>query len=210
MELSNFQLIPTALPPMLSKMIGVPENKRYFAICYYGSKAIWSTRQEMSTFSFYGVYEPLINHIALSCYLWNYHLGSDDEYPTHQILCDQSSAQMYIGESEQVEKFLSLAYPPNQQKIVTKENLSQIKAQIEQQISKWTRDDYNRQGMFEIFGRISPKLEAERVQLVQWLDRQVTKQLIEQYADEARKGNYNAINALRNLQHRLKLTQQLN
>ncbi len=85
MSISNFNLIPAPLPPMLPTMVGVPERSSYFSLCYYGSKATWSDGRSLGTFSYYGVYEPLIKHLALDIYLWHYHLGSDDEYPTHAL-----------------------------------------------------------------------------------------------------------------------------
>ena len=75
MSISKFNLIPTPLPPMLPGMVGVPENSRYFSLCYYGSKATWSDGRSFGTFSFYAVYQPLINHMTLDIYLWRYHLG---------------------------------------------------------------------------------------------------------------------------------------
>ena len=96
MPISKFNLIPTPLPPMLPAMVGVPENSRYFSLCYYGSKATWSDGRSFGTFSFYAVYQPLINHMTLDIYLWRYHLGSDDKYPDHAILCDRTSSKMYV------------------------------------------------------------------------------------------------------------------
>ncbi len=37
----NFTLLSVPLPPMLSKMVGVVGNSRYFSIAYWGSKATW-------------------------------------------------------------------------------------------------------------------------------------------------------------------------
>ncbi|MES1026221.1 hypothetical protein ABN584_25325 [Gloeocapsa sp. BRSZ] len=81
---------------MLLEIIGVSSKAQYSSIVYWGSKATWSDGTSLATFSYYGVSEPLINHIALACYLWNYHLGNDDEYPTYALLCDRTESKMYV------------------------------------------------------------------------------------------------------------------
>ena len=82
-----FVELPVPMPPMLPGMIGI-NNSQYFAIYYWGSKATWNNGRELGTFSYYGVYQPLISHITLAIYLERYHLGSDDELPQQAILCD--------------------------------------------------------------------------------------------------------------------------
>ena len=158
MLISKFNLIPTPLPPMLPGMVGVPENSRYFSLCYYGSKATWSDGRSFGTFSFYAVYQPLINHMTLDIYLWRYHLGSDDKYPDHAILCDRPSAKIYVGEYEEVSQLLKSQHPP--QPPITKEHWEQIKSQTEANVNTKTVEDFQHMGMFEMFGNISPRRET--------------------------------------------------
>ena len=206
--LLNFNLIPTPMPPMLPAMVGLPENSLYWSICYYGSKATWSDGRNMSTFSFYGVYQPLINHIALSIYLWPYHLGSDDEYPMHALLCDRTEKKIYLGEYELVKQFLDSQHPPQQRQTITLRQWEEIKSHIEAEMAAWTEADFKRRGMLEMFGNIRYYQRSKRMQLVHWLDQQVTNDLLRRYIEEAKDGNYNAIFALKQLQARIELAKK--
>ncbi|MEG4242963.1 hypothetical protein [Microcoleus sp. AT9b-C3] len=65
---THFIELPVPMPPMLPEMVGV-SNSQYFAMYYQGSKATWSNGRGMATFSYYAVYAPLIEHIALAIHL---------------------------------------------------------------------------------------------------------------------------------------------
>ena len=190
-KIENFNLIPTPLPPMLPEMVNVPETSRYWSFCYYGNKATWSDGRSMATFSFYGVYQPLISHLALNIYLWCYHLGSDDEYPTHAILCDRNDKKMYVGEYIEVEQFLDSQHPHQQP--ITVEQWSEMKTQVEDVIPHWSESDFKRRGMFEMLGQITKEQQLEQVELIHWLEQQLDEALLRRYINEAYACNYNAI-----------------
>lgn len=206
--LINFNLIPTPMPPMLPVMVGLPENSLYWSICYYGSKATWSDGRNMSTFSFYGVYKPLINHMALSIYLWPYDLGSDDEYPTHALLCDRTEQKIYVGEYKLVEQFLDSQHPFQQRETITLRQWEEIKSQVEAEVAALREADFKRRGMFEMFGNISLDQQTEQMQLIHWLDQQITDDLLRRYIEEAKHGNCKATLALKQLQVRIDLAKK--
>jgi hypothetical protein len=44
-------------------------------------------------------------------------------------------------------------------------------------------------GIFEMFGNTNPQARRETAELVQWLDQQITEELIQQYIQLANRGN---------------------
>ena len=197
----NFTLLSVPLPPMLPKMVGVVGNSRYFSIAYWGSKATWFDGRGLGTFSYFGVYSPLIEHPVLAIHLESYNLGSDDLPPTHAILCDCLEQKMYVGDYAEVEKVLETQHPPVPN--LSPEELSQLSEQIALNVADFDLEQFQRLGMFELFGGHSEQQKLELVELVQWLDRLVTEDLLEQYIEAAKKGNWTAISVLQKLSQRL-------
>lgn len=172
------------------------------------TNATWSDGRSIGTFSFYGVYKPLIEHIALDIHLWNCNLGNDDSLPTHALLCDafggsrsdhRSEQKMYLGEYEEIEKFLSSQHPPLPKRKPTLEEWLKIKQAIADKFWQKRDSDWQNVGMFEFFGHTSPVTQQKRLKLVQWLDEQVTSDLVQQYIEKARIGNPKAVHQLMNL-----------
>ena len=58
-------------------------------------------------------------------------------------------------------------------------------------------------GMFEMFGNTNPQARLPTVELVQWLDQQVTEELIQHYIELANRGNYTAMMAIETLKRRI-------
>jgi hypothetical protein len=197
----NFTLLPITLPPMLPKMVGVVGNNRYFSIAYWGSKATWSDGRGLGTFSYFGVYSPLIEHPVLAIHLESYNLGSDDLPPTNAILCDRLEQKMYVGDYAEVEKLLETQHPPVPN--LSPEELSQLPEQIALNVADFDLEQFQRLGMFELFAGHSEQQKLELVELVQWLDQLVTEDLLQQYVEAAKKGNWTAISVLQKLSQRL-------
>ena len=168
--MNNFRLIPVTLPPMLPELIEISSTSRYFSLYYMATLATWSDGRSIGTFSFYGVYEPLINHIALDIHLWNCDLGSDDSQATDVLLCDRSEQKMYLGGYGLVEEFLESLHPPLPKRKPTKDEWLEIKEAIAQKFWQRRDSDLQEQGMFEFLGQISPKMQQKRLELVHWLD----------------------------------------
>jgi hypothetical protein len=57
--------------------------------------------------------------------------------------------------------------------------------------------------MFEMFGNTNPQARQQTVELVQWLDQQITEELIQQYIQLANRGNWTAMRALDTLKRRI-------
>ena len=194
---TQFIELPVPMPPMLPEMVGV-SNSQYFALYYQGSKATWSNGRAMATFSYYAVYAPLIEHIALAIHLEPYNLGSDDELPKHAILCDCTHNKMYICAYQEIDYFLLQQHPKELPTLSEQEFEAAVKA-----LKDMTLEQMQKLGMFEIFGNTNPQARQQTVELVQWLDQQITEELIQQYIQLANRGNYTAVMALDTLKRRI-------
>lgn len=204
--MKNFKLIPVSLPPMLPEYIGISSSSRYFSLYYMASNATWSDGRSIGTFSFYGIYQPLIDHIAIDIHLWNCNLGSDDSQATHALLCDRTEEKMYVAGYGEIEEFLESLHPPLPKRQPTKEEWSEIKNAIAQKFWQKRDHDLQSQGMFEFLGQISPKMQQKRLELVQWLDCQMTKEILDSYIQEANNGNLCATHQLKVWQARILAT----
>jgi hypothetical protein len=66
-----------------------------------------------------------------------------------------------------------------------------------------TLEQMQRLGMFEMFGNTNPQARQATAELVQWLDQQITGELIQQYIQLANRGNWTAVRALDTLKRRI-------
>ena len=194
---THFIELPVPMPPMLPDMVGA-SNTQYFAMYYQGSKATWSNGRAMATFSYYAVYAPFIEHIALAVHLEPYNLGSDDELPEHAILCDTVRHKMYVGAYKAIDYFLLQQHPHEASQLTAQEFEEAVKA-----VESMSLEQMQRLGMFEMFGNTNPQARQQTVELVQWLDQQITEELIQQYIQLANRGNWTAITALDTLKRRI-------
>jgi len=189
--------LPVPMPPMLPEMVGVSDTQ-YFALYYQGSKATWSNGRAMATFSYYAVYAPLIEHITLAIHLEPYNLGSDDELPEHAILCDCVHHKMYVGAYKEIDYFLLQQHPKESPTLSQQEFEAAVKA-----LEDMSFEQMQKLGMFEMFGNTNPQARQQTVELVQWLDREITEELIQRCIQLANRGNYKAMMALETLQRRI-------
>ncbi|MCC3537577.1 MAG: hypothetical protein JGK03_26100 [Microcoleus sp. PH2017_25_DOB_D_A] len=194
---TQFIELPVTMPPMLPGMVGV-SNVQYFALYYQGSKATWSNGRGMGTFSYFACYEPLIEHIALAIHLEPYNLGSDDVFPEHAILCDCALGKMYVGAYKEIHYFLSQQHSDELRQFTEQEFEAAVKA-----LQDMSFEQMQRLGMFEMFGNTNPQACQQTVEMVEWLDQQVTEGLIQHYIQLANRGNWTAMRALETLQRRI-------
>src|SRR5947199_7559643 len=97
----GFTKIPISLPPNLLKLMRYPGQARCLAIFYAGGKSTWLDGIASSTFSYYSVYQPFIEHPAVAIHLLDQDLGSDDYPATHALLIDREAGEVFVGEFNQ-------------------------------------------------------------------------------------------------------------
>ena len=152
----------------------------------------------MATFSYYAVYAPLTEHITLAIHLDPYNLGSDDELPEHAILCDTISHKMYVGAYKEIDYFLIRQHPKELSILSEQEFEAAVKA-----LEDMSLEQIQKLGMFEMFGNTNPQARRETAELVQWLDQQITEELIQQYIQLANRGNWTAMSVIDALKRRI-------
>ena len=194
---THFIELPVPLPPMLPEMVGA-SHSQYFAMYYQGSKATWSNGRAMATFSYHAVYAPLIEHITLAIHLEPYNLGSDDEVPEHAILCDTVHHKMYVGAYKEIDYFLLQQHPKELLTLSEQEFEAAVKA-----LEDMSFEQMQKLGMFEMFGNSNPQARQATAELVHWLDREITEELIQQCIQLASRGNWTAMMVLESLQRRI-------
>lgn len=191
-QLIQFQ---TPLPPMLCDTIGIVSTQRFIKLTYETSKPFWTDGSFGTTFSYYGVFEPLIEHptIAINLLANTIDLGSDDTFPTHAIVLDRKENKIYLGSLETVNELL--------------ENHQESMSEVNQlTLEKWEETMTNnpqKLGMFEFFGNISQQQKLERANLIHWLDQQITTELIDQLVSASNQGYSKAYFIILQLKQRL-------
>ena len=194
---TQFIELPVPMPPMLPEMVGV-SNSQYFALYYQGSKATWSNGRAMATFSYYAVYAPLIEHMTLAIHLEPYNLGSDNELPEHAILCDCVQHKIYVGAYKEIDYFLLQQHPKDSLALSEQEFEAAVKS-----LEDMSLEQMQKLGMFEMFGNTNPQARQQTLELVQWLDQQISEELIQQYIQLANRGNYTALRTIDALKLRI-------
>lgn len=196
----SFKLISVPLPPMLLAMVGVKGDSRFIGLCYRSSKATWNDGRASATFGFYNVWQPYINHLAISIHLFDAHLGADDLEPTHALVCDRANDLVYVAPIEEALRFLDSQHPHLCQAL-TMEQWSKIKEFIAQQ-PPLDMSQMQDLGMFEVFAPPKPEQRDKAWQLVKWLDGYIDESLISKYLDAANAGDYRAVIVLENFRSR--------
>jgi hypothetical protein len=127
-----------------------------------------------------------------------YNLGSDDEAPKHAILCDTVHHKMYVSAYKEIDYFLLQQHPKELPALSQQELEAAVKALQDMSI-----EQMQKLGMFEMFGSSNLQALQQTVELVHWLDQQITEELIQQYIQLANRGNWTAMMALETLQGRI-------
>ena len=63
----------------------------YVSLYYWRSKATWHDGRSSATFPFFTVWQPYTQHLAIAIHLFDYHLGLDDQQPSHALVCDREN-----------------------------------------------------------------------------------------------------------------------
>lgn len=166
-------------PEFLKEAINVvEETKQWIGIFYQATNATWSDGGWSKTFSYYDVYYPLLKNDGMSIELakayqklkpdYNIDFGSDDTEPSHILLLNQYSCDLYVTEFNTGMKFLREQYPkadPSQKAEITPEQLEQILLEHQKQMQEYMQN-YSKNGMFESFGSSS----AYRNRIITWFN----------------------------------------
>ena len=186
----SFKSIDVPLPPMLLSMAGVKGDSRFVGLWYQGSKATWNDGRGSATFPFYTIWQPYIQHLAITINLFDAHLGSDDCEPIHALVCDRQQEKVYVAPIEEAMRFLDSQHPPRQP--ITTEQWSEMK-ELFAHLAPLDMSDMQSLGMFEIFLPPSSEQKEAAGKLVQWLDQYINDALILKCLDTANAGNYKAV-----------------
>lgn len=192
MKAEDFKELPIALPPMLSVACGHHSMSRYFALYYLGSKATWDTGWQSSTFSYYAVYEPLLNHPLIAVETLDCDFGSDDGPPRHALLADRAASKLYVGEWDQVLKFLREKNPQ-----------PAAPGEVIELASEVSVDQLRDLGMFEWMLGASSEQQRGGAELLAWLDSKLEPGVIEKLDEQAQQGDMNACYVLMRLGQRM-------
>lgn len=192
----DFTFLPIPLPPMLASLIGHNGISRWFSLCYFGTKATWSSGWLSGTFSFYAAYQPLIEHPVLLPLLACRNLGSDDAPPDDALLCDRQEEKLYVGPYTQVERFLQSANLAPPSPFAEEVNM------MPQHGATMGVEELRAQGMFEFLLGPTPAQQQLGLELIAWLDQFITEDLLATFRTAAGAGNPYARYWLRELEQR--------
>jgi hypothetical protein len=188
--LEQFTQIPIPMPPMLPEALGYEGDARYFSLHYAASEAWFSDGQRGYDTS-WRVYSVLVDHFAIQIYLWDYNLGSDDDYEQHRLVCDRLEQKMYVGDSSAVVRFLQQQHLPVPKLELTQEQLQQFHHEIAKMLAKQPPipTEYIEAQMAR---------ETELLQQMQvWLDHYINEALVKQYLKCGKAQAYWAIRKLK-------------
>lgn len=175
--------LPILTPKKLFELLEIPEQNKYVAIYYQGTNAIWTTGYSLRTFSYFGLYELMINHLAIAFYLDDeVDLGSDDTEPTHVLLFEKDGF-ISIAEYLASERFLkdNNPAPPPLDKADKAVDIAQWYEKIENNPGNF--------GMFEMFAKPNPEFQQLAIEVIQDLDQQVTEEMFLKAIEIANKGS---------------------
>ena len=166
-------IIPVTPPPNLAELIGYPGAARYVAFYYMGTCATWDDGLASATFSFFGVYSPLIEHPVMAIHLLDADLGSDDGPPTHALVVDREGGAFLVGSYDDAIRLVRSQFDEEARRAAG-ERYAAIFGE------PTTLDEFQRAGMFEVF---APGVESrtDTEGLLRHLDRQITEELVRRY-----------------------------
>lgn len=204
-ELESLRKLPVPMPPMLPEIIGLTSDSRYFSLSYEGAKAWWTDGRAGHTFSYYAAYQPFIEHLAIAIHLFEADLGSDDGPPTHTLLVDRRAAEVYVGDYDEVRRWLKKQHPPHPPLMPAEiEKAGRQRAVMEEA----NLDDLRELGMFEFMLGATERQKDKCWAMVAWLDDFITEDLLKAYLAASEAGNIEARFHLLQLQRRIAAHQQ--
>lgn len=204
---SDIRLLPTPMPPALPSVVGVSSDNRFFRLNYEGSKPFWSDGRAGATFSYFAAYEPYVEHLAMAIHLFDVSLGHDDEPPTHSLLIDRRESAVYVGSYGEVCRFLQKQHPPRRPP--TPEEIEEMKRELAE-MGRMSLDQFRDLGGFEFVFGPKPEQHDRCAEMVAWLDRHVTEDLIRSYISAAERGEFQAFYHLNRFKQRVEYSRDVN
>lgn len=202
----TFTLLPISLPLILVDALEITSEARYFSLHYMAPKPYWSDGRTGAMPS-WAVYQKFTDHMAVAIYLSNYNLGYDDAEATYHLLYERVASKVYVGSASEVKQFLNAQHPPLPKVQINREQWSALKAELDRQMQ--IRDVKVRSkaesGELERSLHSTMQRESELIaQVEQWLDQQITEDLLRRYIQQASSGDLEAIAQLKKLQRRFR------
>lgn len=163
----TFRLLDVSLPPMLLELAGVGKEHRFVALYYWYGKPTWSDGKNCTPFPICTVWQPFIQHEAIARQLIGYDLGSDNEEPSHALICDRLQGKVYVAAFESVIYFLNSQQEQTRPisicywKSVKNKALAYTPATFEQM---------QKVGMLEMFLPPTAEHLQQAKEMVRWLD----------------------------------------
>ncbi len=175
----TFRELSVPLPPMLLELVGVGKEHRFVFLYYWYGKPTWSDGESCTGFPFYTVWQPYIQHQAMFAkrtaegiahQLQEYDFGSNQEEPTHALVCDALTAKVYVAPFGQAIVFLN--NQQEQTKPIAALHWQSMKAQAFA-YTRVTFDVMQKVGMLEMCLPPTPEHMQQARELVSWLDKYV-------------------------------------
>lgn len=166
----SFKELSVPLPPMLLELAGVGKEHRFVALYYWYGKATWSDGETCTPFPIYTVWQPYVQHQAIAHQLESCKFGSDEEEPTHALVCDAKKSKVYVASMAQAIHFV------NNQQEQTQPIAVRHWEKIRNQALAYTPvtfDVMQATGMLEMCLPPTPEHKQQAKELVMWLDKYV-------------------------------------
>lgn len=166
----TFNLLDVPLPPMLLELVGVGKGHRFLALYDWYGKPTWSNGQTCTPFPICTVWQPFIQHEAIARQLIGYDFGSDNEEPSHALICDRLQGKVYVAAFEIVIYFLNSQQEQTRSISVCYWETVKHKAFAYTPV---TFEQMQKTGMLEMF--LAPTAEhlQQAKEMVSWLDKYI-------------------------------------
>ena len=176
------ELLSASIPPALFAGMNCSSKLKYIALNYWGSKPTWQDGRTAGTFSYFEIYEPLINHPLLWMPLTKAeaNLGHDDSEPTHSLMLDTEANRFAIAPLDEAMKLIAEQPKPPIEPTSVAFSVS-LEAFVNELSSEEHFAAMRRSGMFEMFG--PPVMQREGGEMLQELDDQLTKEFVVEYLE---------------------------
>lgn len=163
-------------PANIAGLINYPGAARYVALYYVGTNPTWDDGLASATFSYFGVYSPMIEHPVLAIHLLDADLGSDDGPPTHALVIDREGEKFLVGAIDDALRLVREQFTDDDRR----DAAARYEAIFERPD---TLEGLRRLGMFEIFVRPSAGAQQDTAELLHHLDCQITEKLLRSYVE---------------------------